>query len=298
MSSTISLFPRISPESSQARRNALRERSSYADAFSESELEEALSAPDAFPPSGDNREELESLLALRSRCLTAVGGLDGTFPTESMFDLNLGRVLFDASLNAGGEFGNPRVWDFLTLILLPDLALWRCPSDTSDFIPKLTGGNRRHVFQRLWRRWNVFGAELVESGVFGEDEYKNLLERRLTSGSKPIARLTARAIMDSGRSGVTKRVYTRTFTRQLIQLSGLVDITEGDPDHLEALFEHLTERTYSVLGVPRPEPASNLPAVPEISSPHELPELSTPSTPRRFSHVMRFARSRQTDDFQ
>lgn len=233
------LYPRLSPEVADAIRiEMIRSENVYE--FKPEKFEEALSAADSFPATGGRRTSEEELLDLRDECLRAVEFADGTSSlTTSQFDMRLGQVLYRRSIGSIGEFGNARVWDFLTLILLPDIASTRFPGTTNNLSARFTGGNRRHVLQRLWRRWKVFGDEVVESGRLTEDDYVALLERRLTSERPAVAAKAAEAILGSNRSGTNRREYTRVLMRQLVQISGIVEIGDDDPEHLDALMRHI-----------------------------------------------------------
>lgn len=233
------LYPRLSPDIADAIRIELI-RSERVYEFKPEKLEEALYAADSFPATGGRRTNANDLLDLRDECLKAVAfsGASSSL-TTSKFDLQLGRVLYKRSIGSTGEFGNARFWDFLTLILLPDIASARFPGTTSNLGARFTGGNRRHVLQRLWRRWKVFGEEVVEGGRLTEDDYVALLERRLTSERPAVAAKAAAAILESKRSGTRRREYARVLMRQLVQISGIVEIGDDEPEHLDALMRHV-----------------------------------------------------------
>lgn len=233
------LYPRLSPDASDLIRTELIRSESICE-FSPEKFEEALSAADSFPATGGRRTTENDLLELRGECLNAVEFSEGSSSlATSQFDLQLGRVLYKRSVGSTGEFGNARVWDFLTLVLLPDITSARFPGTTSNLGARFTGGNRRHVLQRLWRRWRVFGEQIVVSGRLTEDDYVALLERRLTSERPAVAAKAAETILRSKRTGTNRREYTRVLMRQLVQISGIVEIGDDDPEHLEALMRHI-----------------------------------------------------------
>lgn len=240
-----SLYPRLSAERASVEREKLLAGEAT---FDVSLLEEALTDASSFPPTGGQRVTADELQRLRTKCVAALNlpWEEGARRDQEM-DLRLGRVLHEESEGSAGEFGKAQVWDFLTLILLPDLALERFPRDRKGAVARLTGGNRRHVFQRLWRRWNVFGSVIVESQELTEDDYVALLERRLTGQNRVLAVRTVGEMRRSGRSGQSRREFTRVFMRQLVQVSGLVDMSEDDPDYLDALFTHVGEVTERAL---------------------------------------------------
>lgn len=226
------LFPRLSAEDAGRIRTKLRKAT--APFFDRAEFDEALESSNAFPATGGRRVRHDELLKLRDDCCAA------RTLTTSSFDLEVGRALYEASRGSIGEFGNPGVWDFLTLVLLPDIANQRFGTSSAA---RVTGGHRRHVFQRLWRRWNVFGSEIVESGFLTEDDYQALLERTLTSQDRLLARCAVNAIRSSGRSGQARREFTRVFMRQLVQLSGLVELSGCTDEERHAIVSEAARRT-------------------------------------------------------
>lgn len=233
------LYPRLSPDLSDSIRLEVIRNENVCE-FIPNRFEEALSAADSFPATGGRRTTENDLMELRQECLDAVDfeGNSSTL-TTSRFDLQLGRTLYKKSQGSTGEFGNARVWDFLTLVLLPDVASARFPGTESNLAARFTGGNRRHVLQRLWRRWKVFGEDFVENGRLTEDDYGALLERRMTSERPAVAVRAAQAILGSKRTGSSRREYTRVLMRQLVQISGIVEIGDDDPEHLDALLRHV-----------------------------------------------------------
>lgn len=241
------LYPRLSADRASILRRKLLASPTQA-MFDPVLLEELMADPSAFPPTGGKALTVSDLRGFRDHCVESLtSGLDQGSWSTAEFDLEMGRALYGQSSGSTGEFGNAQVWDFLTLALLPDLALKRFPNDAKGAASRLTGGNRRHVFQRLWRRWKVFGREIVESTLLTEDDYGAILERHLTSQMSEVAQRSANAICASGRAGSARREFTRVFMRQLVQTSGLVSISNDDPEHLDALFEHVAATTRSLL---------------------------------------------------
>lgn len=224
--------------------------------FDPTAMERALGDARAFPATGGARISEAELLDLRAGCVAASeSACESESAFGAAFDLFVGRELFTRTAGRRGEAGVPGVWDFLTLILLPDLARSRITAgaaglkDTAESRKRVTGGDRRHVFQRLWRRWAVFGSELVEGRQLTEDDYVAMLERRLTLERPAVARRAARTIIASELYGGARREYTRKLMRNLVQMSGLVHIGEDDPSHLDAVFRQLDDDTRGVLQV-------------------------------------------------
>lgn len=240
---TVRLLPRLSPaRAAELRAQVVAAR--VVPSFDESLLESEFYGLDAFPATGGTRVTLEELLDIRRLCVEAIA--DAEDGPES--DLRLGRVLHEKSGRSTGELGNPAVWDFLTLVLLPDVAVARFGTSSKDLASRLTGGNRRHVFQRLWRRWNVLGPTAIESRFFTDDEYQAVLERRITSEMKSLALGVFEEVRRaSADDGFGRREYTRLYMKQLIQTTGIVDISENDGDHLAAVLDYVAATTKKII---------------------------------------------------
>lgn len=255
----------LQPRLAQSDARRLRDKliSEGADvSFEQSAFEQALSSARAFPSTGGRKSSMGEMASLRERCLEVVGEVSVGSPAEfgAAFDLRIGRVLYEHGVEASGELGDPEVWDFLALVLLPDLVARRLRLDEEDSTPsaaslkaRLSGGNRRHVLQRLWRRWLVFGPEVVESRVLLEDDYVALLERSLTSGRPELARRVAESIKSSGATAGERRAYTRAFMRRLLVATGFVALDMNDQEHLDAVVRHVREDTVKFLGRALPD---------------------------------------------
>lgn len=138
------------------------------------------------------------LLELRND-LVAVAKANG-FPNEGgsknrrMFDQLASPVLDGKAVNLiPSEAADREVWNFLTLILLPDLAKWRYPNPSKDPRYDRWLGEERNVFRKLWWRQVVLGSEI--NSELGEDEAVAIMERPNLAGHPPLARAMAKAIL-------------------------------------------------------------------------------------------------------
>lgn len=207
--------------------------------FIPADFADALSNSDAsFPTTAGRPIEFKKLEELRQSCLAAVESAEGDSTT---LDVLLGAEIYRFGHNYQGDLGNPQVWDFLTLILLPDVAARRfSPRETN--VNRFIGGHRRHVLQRLWRRWIVLGPTDVRSQRLREDDYGLLLERRMTSEKPKLAQMTAQKIINSGFTEDARRRYARIFIKRLQQISGVVVLDENDSENLEAVLHEIDEQ--------------------------------------------------------
>lgn len=213
--------------------------------FSPASLSEAMQDPKAFPATGAVRVQEAELIRFREECLSELDAVLSEVDDFALaFDLAVGRKIHVFSDSTGAEMGIAAVWDFLTLVLLPDLVVRRLQSSRDDLSEsesnrsRLTGGDRRHVLQRLWKRWEVFGAPIVESCKLTEDDYGSMLERKLTREHRLIAREVAEAIVSSELAGSARREYTRAMMRKLVQMTGLVQFSDADLIHVKDAIVH------------------------------------------------------------
>lgn len=110
-------------------------------------------------------------------------------------DQRLARILSENLDLIPAEAANKEVWNFLTLVLLPDIAKWRYPNDTKkpDY-DRWLGGNR-NVIRKLWWREAVLGHEL--NSQIGEDEAVGIMERPMLSGNASMAREMVKALLQA-----------------------------------------------------------------------------------------------------
>jgi hypothetical protein len=123
------------------------------------------------------------------------------------------------------------VWSFLTLVLLPEIGIWRFDSRAEE---RLLGKQRNVLRRDWWRAW-ALGPDLdaaPEGTVpLGEDEFVQIMERPSLGGDPRVAR----AIRDAcfrclERGKVTSRMFlmrraallTRA-TKSMIALEALSD---------------------------------------------------------------------------
>lgn len=242
------LLPRLdSREASKLRTVYLTSERS----FSQKVLEDMMQHRSVFPATGGLRITLEQLLKFRDQCITSVKDAEKTTNFESTFDINIGTQLGNFGQSNRSDMGVAGVWDFMTLVLLPDLVakrLGNVPSDSSGLRSRITGGDRRHQLQRLWKRRMVLGNALVDARLLTEDDYVQLLERNITLERGELTRRVAHLITSLEISGEKRREYARTMMKSLLQMSGLVHFDEAESRHLDASVEELHRWTLARLG--------------------------------------------------
>jgi hypothetical protein len=127
------------------------------------------------------------------------------------------------------------VWSYITIRVLPDLALWRWPDNAPE---RYFGNPERNAFQRLWHRSFILGPEL--GSELQEDEAINIFERMEALGSnKNVAVPLARRIVkyrlnrskdEPGSSEVTSQVVVRL--RRAMAVTNIVSLSEREIEKL------------------------------------------------------------------
>lgn len=136
------------------------------------------------------------------------------------------------------EAANQEIWNFLTLVLLPDVAAWRYPNTQNKIDFERWLGTERNVFRKLWWRQATLGKSLNQ--LVGEDEAVGIMERPGLSGNPDVARAIVRAFdavykdfSKLGRSSVMRTVMVSV--RRLVPLLNFEFYTEDE------LYELLKE---------------------------------------------------------
>ena len=127
------------------------------------------------------------------------------------------------------------VWSYITIRVLPDLALWRWPDNAPE---RYFGNPERNAFQRLWHRSFILGPELCSE--LQEDEAISIFERMEALGSnKNVAVPLARRIVkyrlnrsknEPGSSEVTSQVVVRL--RRAMAVTNIVSLSEREIEKL------------------------------------------------------------------
>jgi hypothetical protein len=107
------------------------------------------------------------------------------------FDLELGQVLHKELAIVPADAAHVGAWSFLTLVVLPDIAVVRFPALHVDRLI----GTPRNVLRRTWIREEVLG-DLMHSTdrPLGEDELVGLFERTALARNRRLIRRLAVAV--------------------------------------------------------------------------------------------------------
>lgn len=206
----------------------------------------SISHPKAYPPPISSRNPTsEELKFIRSSVITI--GEEYGFPNRtkekdlalSRFDVAVGNYLLSNLELSPSDAGREEVWNFLTLVLLPDIAAWRFKNKKHNPEYDRWIGKSRNVFRKAWWRAYCLGADL--NSTLGEDEGVNIMERP-TFGLNPTLARTIAEIhrKHSGHYEIGKSDLLRLV---MVQLGKLVSIINLDVLPSETVTK-IVESTY------------------------------------------------------
>jgi hypothetical protein len=176
-------------------------------------------------------------LAAEVRALADDLGYPAPLPRAgvSRFDQPCGDLLLEEMRITPADAASEEVWSFITLVVLPDIALWRFP----DLLPERFLGLPRNTFRRVWwRSFTLQGENLILSGgpePLGEDELVNIFERSSLSRSATVARAMTRAVRGLDGERVSRTAAMRELAkrlRRLVSFMALDLMAADDLDHL------------------------------------------------------------------
>lgn len=154
----------------------------------------------------------------------------------SEFDAALGNFLLDFLKITPAEAGVDEVWNFLTLVLLPDIAAWRYPNrkDAADFDRWL--GKPRNVLRKVWWRAYCLGPEL--NLRIGEDEGVAVMERPTFGLNPKLARIIVSTHLErSKESSAARSDLLRVAMVQLGRLVSIINIDCLSPEEKQAVVD-------------------------------------------------------------
>lgn len=129
------------------------------------------------------------------------------------------------------EAASTDVWSWLTLVLMPDIALRRFPDGSSS---RMHGGSR-NVFRKVWWRVHVLGelADPTLPNTLGEDELVGIFERTSLGRNRSVARAIFRRIVNFDDRG--RMEYSRALSRTVLRDLAHVSTALLDDDAADAL---------------------------------------------------------------
>ncbi len=159
------------------------------------------------------------------------------------FDRAAAEVLFARMDMSTVEAANRGVWNFLALVVAPDVVLWRFGRGNAE--RWVASDLTRHMFSRLWWQALTFGVP-TEDGRndyallqrLSESDLNQITERRSIAGHCRLAQAVARFVTSNSGDGGS-RALLRELTPRLRRLLAFVDFAaltdEQIDDHIRTL---------------------------------------------------------------
>jgi hypothetical protein len=143
------------------------------------------------------------------------------------FDLAMGRALHDSLKIVPGDAAHDETWSFLTLVVMPDIAVLRFP----DMHPDRMFGGIRNPLRSSWVRRDTLG-DLTDGYArpLGVDEMVGLFERSEMARNRPLIRALAKAVMEHEGKG-SRSEWARAIFKEIRYTTGpraLDGMTEED----------------------------------------------------------------------
>ena len=206
-------------------------------------------------PFTDSGITSERLLEARSAFMKDIGAESGDIQDiavslgefDKIFTKISQEIFFELSPIDGF---NRDVWSYITMRVLPDLALWRWNVNKTD--ERFIGGSERSCFQRLWLRSYILGGDLASQ--LQEDEAVNIFERpEALGGNRRLSLVIAnyivsnRGVVDSnsGEKIISTEIVKQTAKRLRRAMSVQVVQTMSDSE-LEKHVAHTFRETFKI----------------------------------------------------
>jgi hypothetical protein len=147
------------------------------------------------------------------------------------FDLAIGRSLHDSLKIVPSDAAHAETWNFLTLVVMPDIAVLRFPDMHRDRL----FGSIRNPLRSSWVRRDTLG-DLTDRYLrpLGVDEMVGLFERSEMARNRPLIRALAKAVMEYQGKG-SRSVWAREIFKEIRYTTGpraLDGMTEEEIDLL------------------------------------------------------------------
>ncbi len=228
----------------------------------------AVSHPSAwYDPVGGIQIESSELFRLADRLTEAAQRAgypqvlrpgDGT----RIADLDLAVALYEGLQITPVVAAEPGLWNFLAVVLVPDLVRWRFPthqggSEDATIDRWLVGSrSNRQAFERLW--WRAFflrdSAATDPWGVFRrlkEDDFIAIVERTNLVGYQKAVLSLARAVIARVDAGACSNQgeLTRSAAKQLRRKAAFIELHTLDSYALDELTRSICEDSEKEIGL-------------------------------------------------
>jgi hypothetical protein len=175
-------------------------------------------------------------------------------PNYTRFDQDLGPEMYRVMRIVPADAADEGVWSFLSLVLLPDVSLWRFPNRQHRDDYERIVGRSRNVFRRIWWRAYAFGADPGgPSSQLLEDEAVAIMERPTLGGDPRVARAIATAHLERVRErpGLPRTEVMRQATKRIRRLASVLTIGALDDSQLAQLAGETFDAVVTAFELPR-----------------------------------------------
>ncbi|MEU9507130.1 hypothetical protein AB0D32_12705 [Micromonospora sp. NPDC048170] len=144
------------------------------------------------------------------------------------------------------DASHPGVWMFISLVLLPDVAVWRWAADRHR--DRFTGRQHRDTFRRLWSRAYAVGEHAAAQLL--EDEFTGIMERTSIAGDPRVAKAVAAAHLSAVAEElpVSRTDLLREAMKRIRRMSVVVHFPALDGAQLQRLLEEVYRDTLEAIG--------------------------------------------------
>lgn len=224
------VYPRLSLPFAKARISEIAEKMSIGGVSSVQALAKTEHPHAAAVATGGHVADPDRISNVRAAVLNTIEPWWqlGTVPRRQAapFDLALGSTLKEHLDIIPADAAHDEVWNFLTLVVFPDVAVLRFPDLHVDRLL----GTPRNVLRRTWSRQEILGDLLHSTDrPLGEDELVGLFERSALARNRALIRRLAVAVLaydgPTARSEWARDLYKRvTFITGPRLLDALSDV--------------------------------------------------------------------------
>ncbi|MBV0895967.1 hypothetical protein [Microbacterium sp. NC79] len=182
------------------------------------------------------------LSELRERLQAAVIDAGKSRNADRKFDIVVGRVLNDWFADEGRAIAShPETWPYLTLVVLPDLAVRRFPPANGKLSRARFLAGRRNVFYRVYLRSWILGPMLDDPEVsVYEDELVGLVDRSLSADHR-LSQSVARNLSLLSLNNSTRREIARRSFMDLQYELRVTDVASLDDSRMDVLVDAIFE---------------------------------------------------------
>lgn len=164
------------------------------------------------------------------------------------FDRDVVAEILSVAPLLPAEASQEPVWSFLSLIVAPDVALWRWPNTKANDDYERILGYPRNVFRRLWWRAFTFDSGRDPVGhLLYEDEAVAILERTTIGGNRILARTIADAHIERFAKAGKRTDILRDAMKRIRRLHAFISFHSLAEDEIAVLVNEALDQAYASL---------------------------------------------------